>query len=95
MPSSPGYKRDYKEERKDQLARGENVGHAERLRARRLAMKMGLVKPHDGKDLDHRTPLSKGGSNKPANFRVESVHANRSFPRSRSGALLVNHAKRK
>lgn len=96
MPSAPGYKRNYAEERKDMLARpGARKDHTLRLRARRLAVKKGLVKPHDGKDLDHRTPLSKGGSNSPSNFRVESEHANRSFPRTASGALIANHPKNK
>jgi hypothetical protein len=90
MPSPPGYVRDYKQERKTELARGGRIKHTLRLRARRLAVKKGMVKPHDNKDLDHKTPLSKGGSNSPSNFRVESEHANRSFPRSSSGKLLVN-----
>lgn len=87
MPSSPGYKRDYKEERKDQIARGEIAGHTLRLRARRLAMKKGMVKPHDNKDLDHRIPISRGGGNDPGNLRVQSEHANRSYPRTSTGAI--------
>jgi hypothetical protein len=90
MPSAPGYKRDYQQERKTAIARGEMTGHAERLRARRKAVKLGMVRPHDKKDLDHAQPLSKGGSNAPSNFRVESEHANRSFPRGRGGQLLKN-----
>jgi hypothetical protein len=95
MPSAPGYVRNYAEERKDQLARGDRKKHTLRLRARRLAVKMGMVKPHDNKDLDHKEPLSKGGSNTPSNFRVESEHANRSFPRTATGALVVNREKTK
>jgi hypothetical protein len=91
MPSAPGYVRDYTQERKTELARGGRRKHTLRLRARRLAVKKGLVKPHDGKDLDHKTPLSKGGSNTPTNFRVESQHANRSFPRNKQGKLVANH----
>lgn len=87
MPSSPGYKRDYQQERKTMLARGERRSHTLRLRARRLAMKKGLVKPHDGKDIDHKTPLSKGGGNSVSNLRVESEHANRSYPRTHTGAI--------
>jgi hypothetical protein len=50
MPSSPGYVRDLKQEYKTAKARGEiGTGHnsknAERHRARRLALKKGLVKP--------------------------------------------------
>lgn len=79
--------RDYRQERKTLLARGEDKGHAERLRARRAAVKVGKVKPHDGKDLDHKVPLSKGGSNKLSNTRVVSPHANRSFPRNKDGSM--------
>ena len=95
MPSPKGYVRDYKEEEKTASARGENKDNALRHRARRLAVKKGMVKPHDGKDVDHKQPLSKGGSNTPANFRVESEHDNRSFPRSKTGALVANHPKEK
>lgn len=95
MPSSPNYARNYQRERETELARGGRKKHTLRLRARRLAVKKGMVHPHDGKDLDHKTPLSKGGTNDPSNFRVESPHANRSFPRASSGALLANHPKTK
>jgi hypothetical protein len=30
-----------------------------------------------------------------SNFRVESAHDNRSFPRSSSGAMIANHPKGK
>ena len=83
----PMLKRDYKRERELQLKRGEDKGHAERLRLRRLAEKKGLVKKHDGKDIDHKKPLSKGGSNTLSNARVVSKSANRSFPRTKTGAM--------
>jgi hypothetical protein len=95
MPSAPGYVRDYTQERKTELSRGGRKKHTLRLRARRLAVKMGMVHPHDGKDLDHKTPLSKGGGNSAANFRVESQHANRSFPRDSGGNLIANHEETK
>ena len=95
MPSPKGYVRDYKEEEKTATARGENKDNALRHKARRLAVKKGLVKKGDGKDVDHREPLSKGGANTPANFRIESVHQNRSFPRSKTGAMIANHPKTK
>ena len=83
----PMIKRDYARERELQLKRGEDKGHAERLRLRRAAEKAGMVKKHDGKDLDHKRPLSKGGSNTLKNARVTTPSKNRSFPRTKTGAM--------
>jgi 5-methylcytosine-specific restriction endonuclease McrA len=80
-------KRNYTQERKTLLARGEDEGHAQRLAARRVAVKAGKVKTGDGKDLDHKVPLSKGGSNKPSNLRVSTPSKNRSFPRKKDGSM--------
>lgn len=98
MPSSPGYVRDIKQEYRTAVARGEkdagpNGPDAKRHKARREATKLGMVKPKDGKDLDHKVPLSKGGSNKKSNFRVESQHDNRSYPRNSDGSMKANHPK--
>ena len=98
MPSSKNYVRDYAQERKTAESRGEtgqgrDSEDATRHRARRKALKLGMVKP--GQDLDHKTPLSKGGTNAVSNFRAESPHDNRSFPRDSSGALVANHPKKK
>ena len=83
----PMKERDYKRERELQLKRGEDKGHAERLRLRREAEKAGLVKKNDGKDLDHKKPLSKGGSNTLKNARVTTPSKNRSFPRKKDGSM--------
>ena len=40
--------------------------------------KAGKVRKGDGKDVDHKKPLSKGGSNKKSNLRVTSKKKNRS-----------------
>lgn len=98
MPSSDGYKRNYAEEYKTSKARGEQgVGPqgegAKRMRFRRAALKRGLVKP--GQDLDHKKPLSKGGTNSLKNARAESPHNNRSFPRNSDGSMIANHPKTK
>jgi hypothetical protein len=93
MPSSPGYQRDYAQEYKTAKARGEvgtghNAGSAERHRLRRKMLKLGLVKK--GQDVDHKKPLSKGGSNTVKNARAVSPHANRGFPRRKDGSMISN-----
>lgn len=87
MPSSPGYKRDYKQEAKTSKARGQYKDTLARNRNRKEAIKDGTVRRHDGKDLDHKTPLSKGGSNAKSNLRVRDDNANRSYPRTSGGAM--------
>ncbi len=82
--------RDYKQEYKTAKARGEvgtgsNSGSAQRHRARRKALKLGMVKK--GQDVDHKTPISKGGSNAAGNLRARSPSANRSFARKPDGSM--------
>ena len=93
MPSSPNYKRDYQQEYKTLLARGDRIKHTLRLRARRAAMKKGMVKPHDGKHVDHKVPLSKGGSNKASNLRVRGASENSSYQRTKTGAMKYRSQK--
>jgi len=50
---------------------------AARNRARYAAEKAGKVKKGDGKEVDHKKPLSKGGSRSLSNTRVVSKKANR------------------
>lgn len=90
MPSSPGYKRNLAQEYKTAKERGENgtgsdSRDAKRKRLRRKALKLGMVKP--GQDLDHKVPLSKGGSNTLKNARAQSPSENRSFPRNKDGSI--------
>ncbi len=79
MPSSPGYKRDYKRERALEATPEGLAKNAARKRARRLLEKEGRVKKGDGKDVDHsnRNPLD----NSKKNLKVKSKAANRSFSR--------------
>jgi hypothetical protein len=58
---------------------------AERNKARRMLVKEGAVKKGDGKDVDHITPLGKGGKTVRSNLRVQSAAANRSFKRKADG----------
>lgn len=88
MPSSPNYKRDYAQEKKTSDARGEKPKRNARDRARYEMEKLGMVHKHDGKDVDHIKPLSKGGAEtKRSNLRVRTEHANRSFPRKPDGSM--------
>jgi 5-methylcytosine-specific restriction endonuclease McrA len=97
MPSSPGYKRDYKQERRTAIRRGETLGsdsdNAKRKRLRRKLEKAGKVREHDGKDVDHKVPLSKGGSNSVKNARVVSASKNRSFRRNSDGSMKIKRSK--
>ena len=54
---------------------------AERNKARRIMEKAGLVHKGDGKDVDHKTPLSKGGKTTRSNLSVKAASANRSYAR--------------
>lgn len=93
MPSSKGYKRDYKQEAKTAKARGEqgtgsDSGSAVRHRARREAIKAGILSRASKLDVDHKKPLSKGGAGEDLkNLRAVPASENRSFPRTSSGAV--------
>lgn len=68
--------RPYKHEYKLQKERGEHPLRMERQRARRMLDKEGVDR--DGKDIDHKVMLSKGGTNSRSNLRLVSPSANRS-----------------
>tara|TARA_R110000822_G_scaffold192210_3_gene330944 strand:- start:30 stop:299 length:270 start_codon:yes stop_codon:yes gene_type:complete len=48
-----------------------------RNKCRQMAMKEGKVSKGDGKEVDHKTALSKGGSCDPSNLRIVSRKENR------------------
>lgn len=50
-------------------------------------MKEGLVHKGDGKAVDHKHPLSKGGSNSRDNLRVRDSRANDSYQRNPDGSM--------
>lgn len=60
---------------------------AKRNAARRQLAKEGRVSKGDGMDVDHKKPLSKGGSAAATNLRAVSKTVNRSFPRTKKGAI--------
>ena len=60
---------------------------AARNKARRMMEAEGLVHKGDGKDVDHKRPLSKGGTTTRSNIRVKSATANRSYKRNADGSV--------
>lgn len=55
---------------------------AARNKARRMLMKEGAVAKGDGKDVDHKQPLSKGGTTRRSNLKAVPASKNRSFKRN-------------
>lgn len=85
--------RPYKKEYQQQVKRGELPARMERQRARNEMDAKGIDRT--GKDIDHVTPLSKGGTNAPSNLKLESPSANRSFSRNSDHTVKVNKPKKK
>ena len=83
MPSSPNYKRNYKQEARTESPLRKKK-RAKRNQARRVALKAGLVKNGDGKDVDHKD--GNAMNNKRSNLSVKSASKNRSYPRTKSAA---------
>jgi len=76
--------RDYNQEYKTQLSRGEHEARMERQKARRKLDSKGVSRA--GKDVAHVKALSKGGSNSDG-VRLESASKNRSFKRNADGSM--------
>lgn len=80
--------RDYKDEYKKYHSKDSaKKDRAKRNSARRTLAKAGVVRKGDGKDVDHKKPLSKGGSNKKSNLRAVSASKNRSYARNKKGGI--------
>lgn len=80
--------RNYVNEYREYHGKPEQVKkRALRVKARRMMEKAGRVRKGDGKDVDHVTPLSKGGGSGMSNLRAVPKSQNRSFARTRTGAM--------
>lgn len=86
MPSSPNYKRDYKQEAATESDQRKQF-RAERNKARRMAEAFYGAQAIEGKDVDHKKPLDQGGPNKITNLRPLDPHKNRSYPRTSRGQM--------
>lgn len=95
MPFQKNGVRDY---RREDLWDANHPGRAhsrdERHKARAIEAKAGLVHKGDGKDVDHITPISKGGKTTNSNLRVVSASANRSFSRNADSSLKSQTSKK-
>jgi len=88
MPYMTNGKRDYKKEVAKYTSKPEvKKKRAAQNAARRAMMRAGKARKGDGKDVDHKTPLSKGGTNSTGNLRVVDKSTNRSFSRNKDGSL--------
>jgi len=84
MPRNP---RDYQKERKYDGKPEVKKKRALRNQARRKLMKEGVVRVGDGKDVDHKKPMAKGGSNARSNLRAVPASKNRSFARTKKAKM--------
>lgn len=74
----PSRKRDYKKEYEQYHSKEkQKKNRALRNNARRTAEKQGRVHKGDGKEVDHKKSLDKGGSNSQSNWQILSRRANR------------------
>lgn len=95
MPYMTGGKRDYKKEYAKYHGTAEQrANRSERTVARNKANADGITKKGDKKDLDHKKPLSKGGTSARSNLRVVSASSNRSFARNADGSMKSQTSKR-
>ena len=76
--------RNYKQEYKTQVDRGEHENRMERQRARRKLDAKGVDRK--GKDVAHVKALSRGGSNA-TGIKLEAPSKNRSFKRNSDGSM--------
>lgn len=60
---------------------------AARNQARAVMEREGKVSKGDGKDVDHKKPLSKGGTNKRSNLQVKPASANRTYKRGKNHSV--------
>lgn len=88
MPKSTPQKLAYQ---KRYNARPEMVNRREKNNAaRRQAIKEGRAHVGDGKDIGHKRPLDRGGSNAQSNLVVQSRRENRGWRRGQSGYRVGN-----
>jgi hypothetical protein len=80
--------RDFKKEYQNYQGKPEQIANRTKRNAARSEMeKKGVVSKNDGKDVDHKTPIAKGGGNGNGNLRAVPKSQNRSFARTKSARM--------
>jgi hypothetical protein len=80
--------RNYAKEYANYQGKPEQIANRAKRNAARSEMeKKGVVRKGDGKDVDHRTPIAKGGGNGSGNLRAVPKSQNRSFARTRNAGM--------
>ena len=80
--------RDYRKEYDRYQSAPEQIANrSERNQARAMLAKKGVVHKGDGKDVDHKQPIAKGGGNTPGNLRAIPKSQNRSFARTKKAGM--------
>lgn len=88
MPYMTRGKRDYRKQYDEYDGKpAAKKARAKRNAARSMMEQSGKVSKGDGKEVNHKKPLSKGGSNARSNLSVTSRAKNRSFARTMSGKM--------
>lgn len=88
MPYMSNGKRDYRKQYDNYDGQpAAKKARAKRNAARSMMEQSGKVSKGDGKEVNHKKPLSKGGSNARSNLNVTSRAKNRSFARTASGKV--------
>lgn len=81
-------KRDYRMEYDRYQGSPEQIrNRSQRNKARRALEANGRVHKGDGMDVDHKRPISHGGSNSLSNLRIQTDNNNRSFKRNKKGGI--------
>ena len=86
--------RDYSQQRQYNATPEATAKRVANNAARRAAIKAGKARVGDNTDVDHKKPLSKGGSNHASNLQVVSRSKNRSFARNSDSSLKSQTSKR-
>jgi len=80
--------RDYRKEYDNYQGKPAQLkNRAARNAARRKMEKEGKVQKGDGKDVDHKKPMAKGGGNGRSNLAVKPKSKNRSFARTKTAKM--------